>query len=312
MSNWKDYCLLSLVHFMAYPELQSGEGPFAQTIESLAKLNFFGALELGQINRPSLRREVKMAAHNYGFKLAAGAQPLILKNHLNLNSLILQDRHSAVEHLKKFIEESAEFSAESVVILSGRDPGAEKREAAYEALQESLLTLDEFAASLGTRLVLEIFDRSVEKCALVGPADEASRLAKVIRQSRPDFGLLYDMGHMPLLDETPEQALPLLVNDLAEVHLGNCVKTPSLPSYGDQHPRFDYPGGVAGVDELTHFLKVLFDVGYLKPGTPAAELPWLGFEVRPQEGEASDQILDNIQLTWAQAWEQLDDLLSLN
>lgn len=312
MKDWKDFCLLSLVHFMAYPEVQNGDGPFVRTIESLAKLKFFDALELGQISGSELRREVRSAAKYNGFKLASGAQPVILKNKINLNSLDPYVKLDGIEKIKKFIDESAEIGAESVVILSGKDPGDLDRDLAYAVLKDSLVVLGAYANALGIRLVLEIFDRSIEKCALVGPASEAHELVKEVRLGLQNFGLLYDMGHMPLANETPEEALPLLINDLAEVHLGNCVKTPGLPGYGDQHPRFNYPGGVAGVTELKHFLEVLFDVGYLKPGIPPEKLPWLGFEVRPQEGETSDQILQNIQWTWQEAWDQLDDSLFVN
>jgi len=306
VSNWTNYCNLSLVHFMAFPDMQNGEGQFVQSIQKLEKLKFFNALEMGSINDPNTRIEVCHAAQDCGFKLGFGAQPLILSQGINLNSLEDQIRKDGIEIVKAAIDQAAEIRAESFVLLSGKDPGIEGRSSAYDALADSIWALGKYAKSLGIRLVLEIFDRSVEKCALVGPAVEASEFARKVKVNYPEFGLLYDMGHMPLLDESADEVLPLLREHLAEVHLGNCVKVPGSSAFGDKHPRFDYPGGVNGTKELTQFLHSLFVAGYLKRTEKPAKLPWLGFEVRPQICESTEQILENIQQTWKNAWDQLD------
>ncbi len=290
---------------MAFPELQAGEGDFTGSVEKLAKLDFFDALEVGQINDPKARLEFARVAGENGFKLGWGAQPLILGQSIDLNSLEQETLHRSLAKVKSALNEAASLQAESFVLLSGKDPGAEKRDQAYTVLAYSLQVLGNYAKNLGIRLVLEIFDRSVDKCALVGPSDEARQLAYQVRKGYPDFGLLYDMGHMPLLGETPDVALPLLKDYLVEAHLGNCVTNPQFEAYGDKHPSFDYPGGVNGTRELTHFLEVLFEIGYLKEESDVTDLPWVGFEVRPQAGETTDQILDNIQRTWKSAWNQL-------
>ena len=36
-----------------------------------------------------------------------------------------------------------------------------------------------------------------------------------------------------------------------------------------------------------------------------SDLPWVGFEIRPQKGETTDQILENIKTTWLDAWSQI-------
>ncbi|HTX78465.1 MAG TPA: TIM barrel protein [Longilinea sp.] len=306
MKNWKKICTLSLVHFMAFPEMQTGEGEFVQSIQRLGKLNFFDALEMGSINGPRTRVDVVRAAHDYGFRLGFGAQPLILSQGINLNSLDAAVHNAGIDKLKAALDQAAELHAGSFVVLSGKDPGPDERAQAYEVLSDALQVLGNYAKLLGIRLVLEIFDRSVDKCSLVGPAPEARSLAEKVRRGYSEFGLLYDMGHMPLLDETPEFALPLIKDYLAEVHLGNCVKLPGASAYGDKHPRFDYPGGVNGTAELVHFLRSLFDVGYLNEDANPEELPWVGFEVRPQAGETVKLILENIRKTWENAWQQLD------
>lgn len=306
MKHWKEICTLSLVHFMAFPELQTGEGAFIQSIRRISELDFFEALEMGSINSSSLRADVRKAASDYGFKLAFGAQPIILSQGMNLNDTDHGVRLAAVQCLKIAIDQAAELGAESFVILSGKDPGEENRKMAYHHLTDSIERLADYSERQGISTVLEIFDRCVDKKVLVGPAEEAYKLADYVRMEYPEFGLLYDMGHMPLLEEMPQTALPILAPHLREVHLGNCVMNPASPIYGDKHPRFGYPGGVNGTAELVLFLRELFKIGFLDADAKGEEdLPWLGFEIRPQNGETSDQILENIKTTWQDAWSQV-------
>jgi hypothetical protein len=163
------------------------------------------------------------------------------------------------------------------------------------------------AAQRQLSVVLETFDREVDKKALIGPAAEAAAIAERIKKDFPDFGLLYDMGHMVLLGETPVQALGKLKGHLAHVHVGNCVNVPGRPSYGDFHPRFGFPGSVNDVPELVEFLDALFEIGYLREGPPVGHRPGVGFEVRPQLGESSALILANLKRAWREAWPSVEN-----
>lgn len=305
MKSWEKICTLSLVHFMAYPEMQSGEGDFVSTIHQVGDLNFFGALEMGTINSAKERAAVFQAARERNLKLAVGAQPLILGQNLNLNANDLQVRLDARKKIQQAIDQASEIGAETIVILSGRDPGDEHRHQAYAFLEESILALVDHARQYAIRVVLETFDRSVDKKALVGPSEEAASLAKKIKACYPEFGLLYDMGHMPLLHETPSQALQLLRGLLAEVHLGNCVLTPGANAFGDKHPRFGFDGGVNDTPELVIFLEYLVATNYLKEDQASKDRPWVGFEIRPHGSETTAEILENIMETWKNAWKQL-------
>jgi len=282
---------------MAYPELQSGEGDFVSTIHKIGQRDFFSVLELGTIKDPQERKRVSQVVKDYDLSVGFGAQPIILGRNLNLNAIERDIRRFALQTLKEYVDQASELDAASFVIMSGKDTGDGDRLLAYDYLAESISKLCDYAAQFSMNIVLETFDRSVDKKALVGPSDEAADLAKTLKPSYPQFGLLYDMGHMPLLDEEPFEALSLLKNYLSEVHLGNCVKTPGSPIFGDKHPRFGFEGGVNDTKELVIFLKALFDTGYLSESISSAELPWVGFEVRPHQEETSQQILDNIQHT---------------
>ena len=117
------------------------------------------------------------------------------------------------------------------------------------------------------------------------------------------------MAHGPLLDEDPRSALALLKDYLVHIHVGNCVKVEGNPAFGDKHPRFGVDGGTHDVDDLTRFLKILFDIGYLGKKTRQGEkLPMVGLEVRPLPGESSEAVLAGTKRVWRQAWAQLQTI----
>jgi sugar phosphate isomerase/epimerase len=233
--------------------------------------------------------------------VAFGAPPIILGGKLNLNSADDAERKHALDTLQPHIPQAAEVGAKQFVILSGADAPTE-RPAATQRLLDSIRQLCDYGRQYGVSITLETFDRTVDKKALIGPAGEAAALAVTIKADFPDFGLLHDMGHMPLLDETPLPALTTLKAHLVHTHVGNCVKAPGRPSYGDLHPRFGFPGSENDTAQLVEFLRALFEIGYLRENSPIGARPWIGFEMRPQAGETSSAILANIKRTWREAW----------
>lgn len=129
---------------------------------------------------------------------------------------------------------------------------------------------------------------------------DAIRVAKRVRARHPHFWLLYDLSHMPLLEEAPAD-IAIMGDYLTHVHIGNCVKAEGQSLYGDMHPYIGFPGGVNGVDELAHFIKGLFSSGYLAAGKHPK--PWVGFEVKPQgPTQTPGLIIASAKRTWRQAW----------
>jgi sugar phosphate isomerase/epimerase len=303
--HWDSYCLLSLAHFQAFPETGGGEGPILESLSRLADDDFFGVLEITRINDPAMRRQAAALIEQSGLRAAFAAQPIILGGKLNLNSLEAGERARALAALKPYVAQAAEIGADPFVVLSGPDAPAADRPAATQALADSLCELSDHARGQGVTVLLETFDRAVDKKALIGPSGEAAALAAQVKRDFPAFGLLYDQAHGLLLDETPLDGLTLLKEHLAHVHVGNCVMTPGATGYGDLHPRFGYPGGANGPAELAHFLEALFATGYLKKEPGAGARPWVGFEVKPQPGETSAAVLANIKRAWREAWARL-------
>jgi sugar phosphate isomerase/epimerase len=299
--NWNNYCTMSIVHFMAFPDTIGGEGPIVETVSKIAADPFFGAIEIGWIKDPQVRAVVKQVVESAHIKVGHGAQSALLLQKLNLNSLDEAERSKAVEQLYRSIDEAAEMGAERVGFLSGADPGDADRPKAFDALVRSVKEAAAYGSDKGVALTLETFDRSIDKKCLIGPSDYALEFSQVIRQDYPDFGLLYDLSHQPLLYETADFALGTLKEHLVHIHVGNGVRDQGVPGYGDLHPRFGWPGGCNDVLELVDFIRALFEAGYLDESNPVK--PWVGFEVKPQSAdEDPEMVIAGTQRVWQQAW----------
>ena len=299
-NHWRNYCTMSIVHFMAYPETIRGEGPIVETVAKIAEDPFFGAIELGWIKDPAVRKQVKGIVDAAHIQVGHGAQSALLLQKLNLNSLDEAERMKAVKQLQSSVDEAAEMGAQRVAFLSGVDPGDTERPRALDALASSVKQAAGYAREKGIALTLETFDRSIDKKCLIGPSPLAAEFCKRIRVDHPDFGLMYDLSHMPLLSETPK-ALSVLKDHLVHIHVGNSVVRPETPGYGDQHPRFGWPGGANDTPQVTEFIRGLFRAGYLKEN--GAARPWVGFEVKPQSAdEPSSAVVAGAKRVWQEAW----------
>ncbi len=299
--HWSAYLTLSVVHFMAYPETTLGDGPVVETVRKIAEDEFFGGIELTWIKDPAVRKQVRALLETAHIPGAFGAQPTLLTQKLNLNSADPEMRARAVAQLKQDIDYAEDLGIARMSTLSGADPGDADRASAVGWLVESLMEVCRYGQAHGVSLAVETFDRTVEKKALIGPAGESAAFSAQMRQAFPDFGLLYDLSHQPLLEEEMLPALYTVKEHLVHAHVGNCVKVPGRAAYGDQHPRFGFPGGENDVEQLVDYLRALFAVGYLKR-TPDGQKPWVGIEVKPQPGESSDLVLASTKRVWIEAW----------
>ncbi len=290
---------LGLVHFMAWPELASGGGPWAETVSRIAANPDFNAIELSHIEDQDERTRVRDICRLARLSVGFGAHPIILGQGLDLNALDERGRIEAVARMSELIDEAIFLGAESFVVLSGKDPGAERRDEAKGALVTSLAELCAYSAGRqGPKVVAEVFDRTVDKCCLLGPASLAAEVAEKVATENPNFGLLVDLSHIPLLGESPRQALEPVVGWLAGVHLGNAVLTEGMPAYGDNHPPFGTPGSVNDVAETAEFLRTLLELGFLGRG----KRPMVSFEVKPMAGQDPELVLAGSLRVLREAW----------
>ena len=293
----RDYCRLGIVHGMAWPACLGGDGPVIESVTCLAEDPDFDVIEIGRINDEAVRNEALAIIRQSGLEIAFAAQPTVLLRGAAPASTDAATRTKGVDILKADIDLAGEYGAIAFAFMSGKDPGDADRNDATKALIVSTQELCDHAAGGGISVVLETFDRTIDKKALVGPNNEAAALAD--RVARDNFGLMLDLSHLPLQGETSREGLTIARRHLKHAHIGNCVmKDPADPVYGDNHPRFGYPGGENGVDELAEFLRVLLDIGYLSRETR----PVLSFEVKPLPDERSTVIIANAKRTLAVAW----------
>ncbi len=296
------YMKVGLIHFMAYPPVIKGEGPIEETFKKIAVDEFFEAVEVTWIKDPAVRKNVKKMLDTSHMTLAYGAQPRLLTTGQNINDLDPAARKKAVDNLKEGIDEAYELGAAGFAFLSGKYAEATKGDS-YRALVASTMELCEYAKSKGSmKVALEVFDYDIDKKSIIGPVDLAKRYAQEIRQKYDNFGLMVDLSHIPLLHETPAESLKPIKDYIIHAHMGNCVmKDPSMPAYGDMHPRFGFPGGENDVDELVEYLRVLLDIGFLN----TANRPILSFEVKPVGDEDPDLVVANAKRVLRQAWDRV-------
>jgi sugar phosphate isomerase/epimerase len=293
----RKYIKVGLIHFMAYPETMKGEGPIKETIGRILRDDTFDAIEIAWIKDTVVRAEVKKMLDQAHIAGGYGASPRLLTTGLNPNDLDEAGRQRAVATLKEGIDEAYELGAKGYGFLSCKhDPN--QVEAGMDALEKTVRELSAYAASKGDlQLLLEVFDYDVDKRSLIGPTTRAKAFCDRVRDL-PNFGLMVDLSHIPLMHETIEQSLMPVASYIRHAHMGNAVIEAGLPGYGDQHPRFGFPGSVNDVPELTEYLRALIKIGYLKEGEPRI----VSFEVKPFGDEDPELVIANAKRTLNLAW----------
>ncbi|MGL4398752.1 MAG: sugar phosphate isomerase/epimerase family protein [Luteolibacter sp.] len=296
------YAKVGLVHFMAYPSTIRGEGPIEETVRKIALDDYFDAIEISWVKDPETRAKVKKILASSHLSVAYGGQPRLLTTGQNINSLDETERNIALSNLKEGIDEAYELGAGGFGFLAGRY-AEETKEEAYQALVKSTQEICAYAKSKGDiKIALEVFDYDIDKCSLIGPVALAKRYAEEICTEFDNFGLMVDLSHIPIIHESMRESLIPVKDYIIHAHMGNCMmKDKTDSAYGDNHPRFGYPGGENDVEELVEYLKILLEIGYLNPENPR----FLSFEVKPVGDEDPDLVVANAKRTLNAAWAKL-------
>lgn len=295
--NLHSYMKVGIVQLMAYPEMDTVE-----SIRKIAEDEFFGAIEIATAPE-EIRDEVMQILGASHLVIGYVGQPLLLNNKLDLNSLVPQQREAAISMIKGGVDEAYMLGARQLAVLSGPAPAKSKYDQAKELLVDSLSQICSYAQSKGDLgITMEIFDREYDKKCLIGPTPEAVEVAKKVKRNYPNFGLMIDLSHLPLLKEKPDYAVKTAKNYLAHVHIGNCIlKNKSHPAYGDKHPPFGLAAGENDVEEVRLFLKALMEIGYIGAGKQNV----VAFEVKPLAGQNPDVVVANAKRTLMEAWARL-------
>jgi sugar phosphate isomerase/epimerase len=276
-----------------------GEGPILETIRKIAVDDYFSAIEITTVKDPEVRQKAKRMLEISHMRIAYGGQPRLLTTGMNINDLDEEGRQRAIANLKEGIDEAYEMGASGFAFLSGKY-AEDRKEEAYQALVKSTKELCAYVQSKGDmRIALEVFDYDIAKKSLIGPAALALRFAREIRAEYANFGLMVDLSHIPMIHETVEESLDPVKDYIIHAHMGNCViKSPDMPAYGDEHPRFGFPNGENDVDQLVEYLRFLLRIGFLNETDP----PIVSFEVKPFGDEDPDIVVASAKRTLNEAW----------
>lgn len=298
-NDFHAYFKTGIVHFMAFPEIVSDSAKTEPTVMQIAVDDYFEVIEMTLIEEDEIRKKVKSILECASMEVVFGAQPVLLRQNLNINDENDTVREKSVSVLKQCIDQAYEIGATGLSFLSGKF-NKERLEHAFELLVESTEEICKYAREKGNMMIeLEVFDHEIDKKSLIGPVELAEKFGKRIREKYDNFGLLIDLSHLPLLKEKPSETIPRLKDFLTHIHIGNCLLSDrNSPVYGDYHPRFGYPGSENDVAELTEFLQVLVNTGFFNKKTR----PIVSFEIKPAPGEHSEIIIANAKRTLNRAW----------
>ena len=283
--SFKKYFDLGIVISASFPELGSGSGPIFKKLDYVLDTNLFRVVEITYRNTEQSFIDLQQYLNRKGIRTFYLAPSAIQEGGLDPNSLDESERHKAVEVLKGFVEKAYFLRAEKLMICSGADPGPTDREKAKRQLIKSLNELLEWTRQVKTdyllELILENFDRELQKKRLLGPTHESVELLMGVKKNFENINLILDQSHLRQLGEDPRESLFSAKNCLGHVHFANCLlKDRSHPQWGDSHLAFNTEGGELGTDDIVEMFHVLFQAGYLGE-EHGDQLPTISLEVKP-------------------------------
>lgn len=298
MDSLKNYMKVGIIQSMAFPYSSKTSEGILKSILTIAKDSFFDVIEIGHFKDDVLRDKIKNIIEVSKLISIYSGHSTLLSNGLNINNLNHEDRLEAVEVLKKGIDEAYFMKSKSFSFFSGRYE-EETKEESLKALISSTKDLCDYAKEKGDMdVLLEVFDYNIDKRSLLGPVELVKRFAEEM-EAYSNFGIMIDLSHLPLLGETPEQAILPIKKYIKHIHIGNAVvKEKNLEAYGDEHPRFGFHHSENDTNELAQFLKVLIEIGYFDN----SNRPIISFEVKPRLYEDERLVISNSKRVLKEAW----------
>ncbi len=291
MENFSIYRFMKLgiVHFKAFPEVSRGEGPIVETLRKIVEDDFWTAVEVGWMKDIKVRNEARKLLETSHMEVCYANQPRMFSNKLDLNAFDPKERRKAIGMMKNGIDEAFDLGASAIRVFSGKHPGEEKKEEAKKILVDSLKEVCQYTNEQGRmEIYMKVFDYDIDKNFLIGHFKDAAEVAKELHKEFSNFGVLADLSHFPLLRETPEEAIPLVMQYPMHFHIGNCLfRDRRHPTYGDRQPRFGIPGGEIDMPQVRDYFNLLLDLKLLNP----EKRPVLSAEVRPLLAEDTSEVV---------------------
>ena len=296
------YFRVGLVAGMAYAPVLKELG-WPEVVRRIAADAYFDVVEVNPLPDAETRRQVAALARMGHMRLCCNAHGRLLSTGANPNDPDEAGREKAEATLLAGVDEAEELGIDTMGMLAGHW-SPETRERCFDQLLKTVVNVCRYAQTKGIFIELEVFDHDIAKKALLGPAPLAARFAAAVREQVPNFGLMADLSHFPMTYETPGQVIGVLRPYLTHFHIGNTViGDPAAPAYGDEHPRFGFPGSSNDTAEVLAFLRTLRKNGFFRAEDPYT----LTFEIKPWTGEDVETVLANAKRTLSRAWALLED-----
>lgn len=221
-------------------------------IERLAGEGFYKSFEIGDNQDLPGRKRIAAAASANGIEITQWMTFLIDRNGLDVSALDSALRRETVRQIKDSLYAAAESGASNIALVTGPDPGADRRAEALDGLYESLCDIGGEAATYGMQLLIEPLDRFAHKKRLIGPTAETLQLIERVSGETPNIGLAFDTAHAALNGENVFEALELAKERVRQIHFSNAVLDTGSELYGDYHMPIGEPGfmNVETVGEL--------------------------------------------------------------
>lgn len=293
------YFDVGTIAWMSYPPQSY---PLLEAVKKIACDEYLSAIEITHIEDAKVRGQVRDMLAQSHMKVCYGAQPGLLGTGKNPNDIDEERRLEAQKILMDAVDEAQYMGAGGIAFLAGKWEEETKGEA-FGQLIKTCENVCLYAAEKKMTVELEVFDYNMDKAALIGPAPLAAEFAAEMRKRCSNFGLLVDLSHFPTTYETSEFVIRTLRPYITHFHIGNAVVKESLEAYGDQHPRFDFPGSANDTPELLDFFRILKSEGFFNSRKPYV----LSLEVKPWNNEDGEIILANTKRVINRAWALLED-----
>ena len=256
--------LLGINHHLIFPDSMSDPEIHEQTLPDVLSWPEFDVVDLfcsgddDQMMREAeyIRASGKTVVYN---------SPLLYQiEGCDPNSTDPETVTATREVAQRHLDAAEACGADKINIASGQMPTADNLEDAWDGWIAFLTWFGKEAEEHDLRVVIEPFDSSIGKNLLIGPTADAVRSVEEVRNLGVEsVGLMVDMGHLPIMNESFSHALAFSRPYLWHIHLGSAViKDPTHPMYGDCHPPIELPGGEHDVHDLARFLAELDHVGY--------------------------------------------------
>ncbi len=291
------YFRVGTIRWMSFPKMG-----VLDSIKRIASDDYFDTIEITKCKDQKEREAVKKLLEQSHLKVCYGAQPRLLGPGLNPNDVDEEGRKAAEATLIEAVDEAEYLGAKGIAFLAGKWE-EETKDQAYEQLLKTTRNVCDYAAKKNMMVELEVFDFDMDKAALIGPAPYAAEFAADMRKTNNNFGLLVDLSHFPTTYETSRFVIQTLRPYITHLHFGNAVVKPDCAMYGDKHPRLGYPNSTNDIEELTDYLTVLKEEGFLNAKDPLV----LSMEVTLAPDEDEEIVLANTKRCLNRAWSLVED-----